>query len=86
MDGPKTYSCRYESLLQILAIIDDRPLPEVLPKCDQPATAATHMDRWGDGKHGVIYTRQCDHHDRTYWTAVGYKQSVRLFIPKPDPL
>jgi hypothetical protein len=82
MDGPKTYSCRYEALLFILAIIDDRPLPEALPKCRQPATVATHMDHGGDGKHGVVYARQCDDHDRQYWKAPGYKQSVRLALPK----
>lgn len=84
MAKPKTYSCRYEALAFILAIIDDRPLPEALPKCGQPATVATHVDRGGDGKHGVIYTRQCDDHDRPYWDAIGYKQSIRLPAPKPS--
>jgi hypothetical protein len=84
MAESRTYSCRYESLLAVLAIIDDEPLPGPLPACDRPAVFATHVDRGGNGQAGVIYTRQCEHHDRLTRAVRGYDRSVRLAAPKPD--
>jgi hypothetical protein len=80
-----TYSCRYEQLVVLAAVIEGVEWPDDLPPCTRPAAYSTWVKLRRDGQDADTYTRQCEVHDAACHAFSGYFRSTRLYTPKPVP-
>lgn len=82
---PDHYSCRYEQLVVLAAVIEGGEWPDDLTPCPYPATYSTWVKLRRDGQDADTYTRQCEVHDAPYRGMPSHVRSTRLRAPKPVP-
>lgn len=83
MPAPIDLRCAYAALVELLAVIDRRPVPDELPSCDEVAAFSVGVVRKRPGQDVEIWTQVCHGHERPASLTPGYARSIPLRVPKP---